>query len=357
MRKVLIITLYGNNNFGNKLQNYALQECIKDLGFICETLRIKYTYRDFYSNMKSLAALCIGTVRMSRADRQKYSCFERFNKEMLHYTEQRCGTNARNVSEITGYDFYVYGSDQIWNPTCFGDSDLFMGKMTDYNKNISYAASFGITDLEGEKRKIYREGLKNFRRISIREDAGKVLAESMGAENVEVVLDPTLLIDQSKWEEIACKPSEFPEKKYLLCCFLSKPEKDAVNEIEKTAEDFDYEILDIMDDGGKYYPCGPREFLYYIKHAQVIYTDSFHACVFSFLFDRPFVVFQRTQVEDMFSRMESLLNLLCLQDRKYRKNHLQEAMQHNYRKGYQVLEEKRNSSLTFLKKSLDIKGR
>ena len=40
-KKVGIVTLYGNLNFGNKLQNFAVQELFHEKGFLVETIICK----------------------------------------------------------------------------------------------------------------------------------------------------------------------------------------------------------------------------------------------------------------------------------------------------------------------------
>ena len=46
------------------------------------------------------------------------------------------------------------------------------------------------------------------------------------------------------------------------------------------------------------YESGPREFLGIIKNAELVITDSFHACVFSMIFETPFVVFERNKASE-----------------------------------------------------------
>ena len=92
-KNALIITLYGNFNFGNKLQNYALQEKIKDFGFNVQTLAIKYRYDSIFKNIKVVLGGLLKRIRLSKIDIKKEQEFLKFNKEHLFYKKGMCSTN------------------------------------------------------------------------------------------------------------------------------------------------------------------------------------------------------------------------------------------------------------------------
>lgn len=85
----------------------------------------------------------------------------------------------------------------------------------------------------------------------------------------------------------------------------------------------------------------------------MILTDSFHACVFSFLFNKPFNVYDRNWKEgNMNSRLETFLSKFHL-ERKYANSRLENNIwEHEYSEGYAILEEERNNAIDFLKKAL-----
>jgi hypothetical protein len=58
------------------------------------------------------------------------------------------------------------------------------------------------------------------------------------------------------------------------------------------------------------YDAGPREFLTYIRDAQLVLTNSFHGTVFSILFEKKFYSVYETN-----GRIENLLGFLGLSDR------------------------------------------
>ena len=234
--------------------------------------------------------------------------------------------------------------------------DLLVG-MED-KKKISYAASFGISSIP-EMKKIYVSNeLKRFKAISVREDDGKKIVENLTNRNdIEVVIDPTMLLSKNDWKEISKKPKNMTEKKYILNYFLGDISKNKADIINKFAEDNNYEVINILDKNSKYYECGPSEFLYLIDNAELICTDSFHSCVFSILFDKSFVVFDRENEkhQTMSSRIETLINKFKLDNRKFNGIEItKENICHDYTNAYKVLDEERKKANEFLKKALDI---
>ena len=103
-----------------------------------------------------------------------------------------------------------------------------------------------------------------------------------------------------------------------------------------------------MNSGSIAYTCGPSEFLYLIHHARLVCTDSFHACVFSILFDTQFYVFEREdKLESMNSRIETLLNKFDLNEHR-KKDYTEYSINHDYTNAYKILESERKKFKLFL---------
>lgn len=355
MKKILIVTLYGNNNFGNKLQNYALQETIKNINknFSVETQVINYEKISnnifiifiwrIYNFVKNLFLL-----KDSRKDK-----FLEFSNQYINYSKKSYSINSKK--KIDNYDFYVYGSDQVWNPNGTGKSDIYLGFLTD--NNISYAASLS-SDLIPDSQKLrYRSCLNKFKFISVREDKGKnLLKELLPNKNIEVLVDPTMLLNKEDWNVISKKTDKSIPNKYILNYFLGTPSNEIVMEINRIASEYKCEIINILDKNDPFYNSGPSEFLYLEKNAFLICTDSFHSSVFAILYDRPFIVFERnSHVSSMYSRIDTLLNKFKIKNRKYNGKYITEDnLKHDYTEAYKVLEKERKKSEEFLKKALDV---
>lgn len=168
-RKIGIVTLLGNYNYGNRLQNYAVEKMVEELGYVPVTLRYekkqerKLVASQIKNFLKYFVAFCPGIYgNCSR----RYLNFKRFNHKFLHIIK------IKDLFEINEkYDAFFVGSDQVWNPNEI--SDLMFLKFAEPNKRFSIAASFGTSILPDNLEEIYKEGLENMNAISVREQMGK----------------------------------------------------------------------------------------------------------------------------------------------------------------------------------------
>ena len=345
MKKTYICTLYGNENFGNKLQNYALQTKLGELGFNVKTIKTEEVRNKYFRNFKNIIKFFLPQYHKIVA---RYNLFLKFSKNYLKYT------NKKNSA-----DYYVIGSDQVWNPNTSKYFKLFVGYDL-LGVKISYAASIGISNISTTKNNFIADGLQNFKSISVREDSGKKIIEELtGRNDIEVLIDPTMLLTTEEWNKVSIKPKNFDKlngKKYILNYFLGELSEVRKREIEKIAKDNDCEIINLLDKNDPFYISGPSEFLYLEKNAFLICTDSFHSSVFALLYDRPFVIFDREDNEqNMSSRLDTLINKFNLKNRRFNGKITKENLEHDYTEAYKILEKERKKSKEFLEKALDIK--
>lgn len=346
MKKAGIITICGEFNFGNRLQNYAVQEVLKRNGLEVET--IKYVGRT--NNFSSLET----DIQKNRLVK-----FKEFNKN-VRFTEESIHVDDVIPNDYSNkFDYLVMGSDQIWNYTFKSIfSDKVFGAFAPKNKRISLSASFGISDLpekDSEAYKICKKELADIKSISVREDAGKKIVEELtGRTDTQVLIDPTMMLYKEDWEKVMKKPESLKTDKFIIKSFLGNTSEECWNEICRVAKERNCEIIDISDESSPYYNMGPAEFLYLEKNAELVLTDSFHSCVFAILFKTPFVVFKRedARVANMYSRIETLLNTFKLENRIFEGKIDQGIFDENYENAYKILEEKRQNAQEFLKQSL-----
>lgn len=315
MKKVAIVTINDTNNFGNRLQNYALQEFIKKYGFDVETICFKNKLMEKVKiKIKRIIKFFLPNWHTKMV---KEIRFKKFTK---HYIK----TIAKSDKELNNirdeYSYFIVGSDQVWNYTYMPNLDKYFLPYANYEQAISYAASFGVSDVEeGYKEKI-KKGINNIKYLSVREEKGKEIIKELTNRDAEVLVDPTLLMQKEEWIKIERKPKKMTDKPYILVYFLG--ENIHKEEIKKLANLHGLEIIDITDiNQKKYYTLNPNEFIYLFNNAKLIYTDSFHACVFSIIFNKPFFVFNRKQdgVKSMNSRLDTLLMTFNQRFRKIEK--------------------------------------
>ena len=188
----------------------------------------------------------------------------------------------------------------------------------------------------------------------MREDAGKQIFEELtDRKDVQVLVDPTMLLPSEEWDKVSKKPKQLKTNKYILNYFLGNISEERNNEINRIAKENNCEIINILDSKSPFYQTGPSEFLYLEKNAFLICTDSFHSCVFAILFNRPFIVFDREDsMEKMNSRLETLLNRFKLEDRWYDNKIKEEQLKIDYTETYNILEKERIRAKEFIEKSL-----
>lgn len=359
MKKVGIITIFDNNNYGNRLQNYAVQTILNNNGYEGVTIKndvnmnnninkieyikikLKYYYRKIKNKVKNAS---------------RYRLFCKFNKNIKLSKSYFCYLKLENIKD---YDYFVVGSDQVWNPYFYRLSDFdLLNFIEDSNKKISFSASFGISNMPKEYEQKTTKALKEFKAISVREEEGKKIVEKLtGRTDVEVLIDPTMMLDAKDWDKVLKKPKQLKTDKYILNYFLGELPEEKKKEIDRIAKENECEVINILDKNSPFYQTGPAEFLYLEKNAFLICTDSFHSCVFAILYNRPFIVFEREDKNvSMNSRIETLLNKFELQDRRFKGNITEENLKWNYEDAYKVLKNEKIKAKDFLKKAFEIRG-
>ena len=358
MKNIALITINDIHNYGNRLQNYAVQKFLKKYNFNIENI-VDNSYFNLYPSIVSFFKLMIKDL-LGQYSLKKYYLFKKFNQNI--YYSKYVKNNNDNLKLLSNeYDFFIVGSDQVWNPN-FAISDVMLLNNIDDKKKIAFSASIGVNDIPDSLKDKYANSIKKFKSISVREDRGKEIIEELTCrKDVEVLVDPTMLLTAEEWDKVSNRPKQLDkvkEEKYILNYFLGELSNQRKKEIEKIAKKNNCHIINILDKKDPFYTCGPSEFLYLEKHAFLICTDSFHSSVFAILYNRPFVIFEREgKTENISSRLDTLINKFNLKNRRYNgKNITEENLNHDYSEAYKILEKEREKSKRFLEKALDIKN-
>ena len=314
MPKIGIITLTGYFNYGNILQNYALQTFLNKLSKeqIVTTIWFKNTNLKISKrvllnikktfNINGFGSFINKLIHFQKAVRD-YN-FKNFHNKYINFVYEKTKTELNDK-----YDYFVVGSDQVWNPYWLNDLTEFL-QFADRNKRISYAASFGVSEINSEKVELVRKGLEGIDFISVREQAGAKIVKDLTGKDAQVVIDPTLLLTDKDWEEIMECPAWYYDEKYILVYFLGVLPDKIKSDIRILSEKYKLKIIDLMDkENIEYYTSSPGEFLYLIKNCSIMYTDSFHGTVFSILNRKPFVTCSKVSSMNMDSRIDTLLSM------------------------------------------------
>lgn len=355
MKKIAVLTINDDTNYGNRLQNYAVQENLKRFKIEVETISNQNGIIG-KKRFKKLLKNQIKKVLSISPEIKRYNYFMEFNKN-IKYSKYYIDKDHIPENLKDKYDCFITGSDQVWNPNFGRMSDIDFLTFAPKEKRNSFSASFGISEISLEMKEYYKERLEGINNISVREEAGKKIVEELtGRKDVQVLVDPTMLLTAEEWDKVSKEPKQLKTDKYILNYFLGELSETRKKEIDRIAKENNCKVINILDKNSPFYQTGPSEFLYLEKNAFLICTDSFHSSVFSILYNRPFIVFDREDsLVSMNSRIETLINKFNLKNRKFTGKITEENLKHDYAEAYRILEEERKKSDDFLRKALDIK--
>lgn len=346
-----IITLYYKNyNIGGLLQAYALQKILSNLNIESEQVRV-WHYKREYITFQNKVSRKIGhiiknpikeakvTINNSNLKKRRKliqdellireNLMEQFMDRIPHSNEVY---DIYNISEsLQLYNGYIVGSDQIWNDD-YITQDYMKINMLSFVPNtilkMSYAASIGkhnnfkdwfINDLDY---------LKKFDAISVREKTANAFLKNRKIESI-VTLDPTLLLEKDEWNKFVNKEKLECKSQYVFTYFLGKDKENRII-AEKIAQRKNLSIVNFAHainyfrDEDKYYgdykivEYSPDDFINYIANAKIVITDSFHAAVFSIIFNKEFWIVPRLDdsgISSMNSRLNDLLEAYGIQER------------------------------------------
>lgn len=379
MKKIGILTLNGYFNYGNRLQNYASQEVLKSLGFSVETIinnseyknkSIKnYSVKDRIQNLSKLPAnelyekikfkswYSINKKKIEDYKIKRKETFKEFTKKYISETDYSISDDNVPADLADRYDYFVTGSDQVWNPNFRYGSPIDFLTFAPKNKRIAYAPSFGISEIPAEYIEKYKIWLSQINKLSVREETGAKIIKDLTGRDAVVLVDPTIMLTKEMWLSISRVADNKPKSEYLLTYFLGKVSKEKKVKIETIADENNLAIVNLADiRDEETYITGPSEFIDYVNSASVFFTDSFHGAVFSILMETPFVVFDRVgNHPSMNSRIETLLTMFRLSSRKANNivsnNQVFEA---DYSHVQEILENERKKTIEYLKDALNV---
>lgn len=363
-----------NNNYGGLLQEYALFKELVDLGYHVEVIDYDisselntFSYKrnlkflTFSKMMKKIQKKILKqkVVESTIPNELSRDLFSKFRNQYITFSEKYAYDDLNELN--SKYDGFVCGSDQIWNPS-YNIPSFFLNFVTKKNKVI-YGASLGVPTISPMEGKVYKDLLKNLKSISVREKKAKEIIASLTDKQVEVVLDPTMILDRDEWMQFAKKNKA--SEPYIFCYFLGMDSIKA-EAAKKFAKKIGCQIVSVPFEhctfSEDYFPTfqqgmGPEEFLNLIYNARFVLTDSFHASVFSIIFNKDFRVFsRRIGKSNMNDRLYTLLDWIDKKDLFIDPDELEKVtVDDSIVYDYSQIDKERVKSIQWLKNALDVK--
>jgi len=388
-KKVGIITMHKVPNFGSALQAYALQHKVDELGYDAELIDYHYpnkyhcakqglayfpqrsTFRLFILNVIARLML-IAHVNKNRA-----KCEERIERYELQKNYRRFYRRYFKLSRFydsiesicnnpPDYSIYMTGSDQVWNPRFVANDPVFFLDFAGVDKpRLSYAASMSNRKIDKEFEDLYKAYLQKYAAISVREKSTAEIVSRMTDRGVNVVCDPSLLLNKGEWLRI-CPKKPLVKESYLLLYIQSysyDPYPHIVSFTKELAEKLGLKVVVLMglrdgysiDGAITFETAGPFEFLQLFRDARFVVTTSFHGTAFALNFGKDFYSVVKEingddcRIADFLRQCSAEHHLLEIDSL----DHIENLPQANTAESeVQKLQEFRGQSLDFLREAL-----
>jgi len=395
MKKLADLTLV-INNYGTKLQSYALCKAIKSLNLVepevitlrgawhgktvkisrkKQLLDVLKTYKlrsirkilDFVRWSYEFKIIRQNASLFKDADAKKNALFLMFD-EHIPYSKEVYTLEDVREGKLSDYDMFLVGSDQVWNAPRVGCLDIYMCDFLHQKRSgLSYAASFAIDTIPENLKDDYTKYIQNMKTLLVREARGVELCRQLGRDDARHVVDPTLLLEGKDYEDLTTRPTALVgEGDYVLVYSLTSSMK-IYREASILAKRNNCKMVML-----KRVPCpplassfkdaidllevGPAEFISLIKYAKCVVTGSYHALMFSLLMHTNFYIYMDDASAEN-SRLLSSLAMFGLEKQlHYETSSLPKTLPIiDYTKVEPILKAKREESLKLLKQSIEEK--
>lgn len=333
-KNVGLCLAYKGTNYGMLLQAYATQQVVEKFGFKTEILNVKQTPADriprYIGGYKVLARILWRWIKNKFSKnhnnldekhrtnkKMRVEAAESFRSTKMHDFVTYNGLKALTEAS-KGFSSVLIGSDQLWLPDEAFSKFFSLQFAAPGCTRISYATSLGVSSYPKYVQRAARDFWKKINYLSVREEQGKNIIQSIADVPAQVVVDPTYLFTKEEWLE-KIPNQKITEDGYILCYFLgdSEPMKDFAVRLAKSkglrvvsilsdeCNSDDYSVFDEVITGKR-----PEEFVNLVRNADFVLTDSFHGLAFSVINEKQFLIFYRNRPEVKQSRNSRIDNIL-----------------------------------------------
>lgn len=289
---------------------------------------------------------------------KRKNAFDEFTSQHLKLTKNRYKSNDELKINLPNADVYICGSDQIWNCSHKNGKDpaFYLDFVPNEKIKASYAASFATDTISDKYMPRVKKWVGRLDGIGVREKSGVEILNRMNINRGVNVVDPAFLLSKEEWNHIVKKNYK---EKYILVydfdnSFLIKKIATAI------AKEKGYKIFTINESKLKYADeyfvfSGPETFISLVRDAQMVISNSFHAAVFSIIYEKNFVIVNRKEAIN--TRMRDLLDDLNLKERMVNENYdLNKIIKNiDYNIPKEILQHKIMFSKNYLSEILSIK--
>ena len=305
--KIGLVTIYSVPNYGSVLQAFATQTLLQKMGHDCRIIDYAYPnkwhFKHGFKQPTPFRRLLNSIMVMmgTKAPYRKQKLLADFRRKYYCLTKKYTDYNHLQREDWNEFDLIAVGSDQVWNPSYHkGDKAFLLSFLPDTIKRISIASSFAIIKLPELYEEKYREGLKLFSSISVREEDGvKIINQQLGInKSVFVCLDPTLLLSREDYTNTFQRTiiSRRPYILYYMWGYAFEPRPYIYEVVEYWKRQLRIDEV-IALEGYSKDRCEMKnaedssipKFIDYFSNASLVITSSFHGTAFALNFSRPLI--------------------------------------------------------------------
>lgn len=342
--KIALLNIQKCDSHGAVLLAYALEQILFEQGYDAYNLNYKYAGRIVEKNFhkrfiqklkikltKTFHLAYANNVILGNSVKKEYDLqsknFDEFRKRYLHLTKE-----IKDVNDpiLKNFNTFIVGSDVVWKPEiarCIDREMYFLKSAPKTARKIAYAGSIGTDDLDflNQYDSFYRGAFDDLDFISIREQSMIPFVQKYTEKKVVSTIDPVFLLSPEDYMKIEKNSLNSTSGKKYVYVYLIGENRTALEKANELAKNNGLAVLLDLNSKFEYaniitqpaesaISAGPAEFLYNVRNAEYVITDSFHATAFSILFNTPFAVFKRGKIS---VRMDDLIKRFNIEDRMY----------------------------------------
>lgn len=358
--KVGILTFHNVTNYGGVLQCFALQKALSKVEYDVEVIDytneyFKKYYSPFFVQEKNIRKF-VYMIYAFRQKRNRNRKFKEFREKWLHLSDRAFDKNSIAQADDI-YDAIITGSDQVWNLNLTKGDENYLLPFCKKARKISYAASFGFSQMPKALEKTYVKDLQGYAAMSVREESAAEMVNDLMGIKPMVQIDPVFLLTKDEWKTLLKGEARVHGKEYI--CVYKINESRTYKLAQKLSQLTSLPVVTIKADKTcpsefiKLREASPIDFLNAISNAKYVITDSFHGTAFSILFEKNFISCSDERKDNRNTRIVNILNCFRLTNRldNYELDVLKE--QSDLEKVSELVDIEREKAFDFLKNALN----
>lgn len=374
-----IINLSVTHNYGAVIAAAVLEDIVRNIvgdDFVVETMNYapqkNYTnpFEKLHDEIKDAWGLKLyikGKIQ-KRQDSPQNKEQEKIRIKKFYAFRDRFlnrGAMLRKPEELNkrvNYSAFICGSDIVWAPkrvNSYGEEGYFLTFANNGEKRIAFAPSIDCKPCRKLYRlkNTYKENIKDIDYISVREKTNVSFIQGLTDKKVYECCDPAFLVEADYYDKMIDFADIQEDDKPYIYVYILEVNQEIVDYASKLAKEKGMKVCYYSKYHNSYgceaVDCNtdsPAEFLYRLKNAEYVLTNSFHCLVFSLLFQKQFLSFTRSKIS---IKSTDLLEKFGLLDRVITdKNIISIDKPIDFDEVDKIINEMRTNALDYLKDAL-----